>query len=137
MDIDFEKLGKSMLENKGHLIFDKSISNLSIEEYKKRYDLNLSEQLVLLNKDLSEFDANIIELENKNRLLEIIIDKKLGKRINNEMYILNNEKIRLNETTILHLQMKKEELLKTIEKTNMYKRKLNATLPFTCQNPNP
>ena len=119
MNVDFVKLGKLMQENKeGQFLLDNTVLKLSKEVYKDRYNSKLSEELCLLNIEISQLERDITELENKNKLLTIITDKKFGKRINNHTHFVNNEKIRLNETTIEHLQLKKYHMLEII-KQNM------------------
>lgn len=126
MDNPFIKLGKLMSQTdqqSHHVELVVYLNPISVDELRERYDMRLNEQLGSLNKELTELETNIAELEQKNNVLSLLLDEKFGKRVNKKKQILNAEKIQLNETTIAHLRYKKEQLIKTIEKTIMYKDK--------------
>jgi len=122
MNVDFVKLGK-LVESQNVELSMSTKHNLTLKELTDRYRLRLDEQLRSLKKELDELELNIARLYQKNSVLHIMLDEKFGKRINKKLYDLNIEKVHLNETTISHLQYKKEQILKTIEKTNIYKSK--------------
>uniref|UniRef100_A0A6C0E236 Uncharacterized protein n=1 Tax=viral metagenome TaxID=1070528 RepID=A0A6C0E236_9ZZZZ len=133
MDSPFVKLGKRMAQTHTDLpsssesgVESELLSVTSLEELSQRYQTRLEEQLVSLNNKLVELEINISELEQKNNVLSILLDAKFGKRVNHKMQTLNTEKMVLNEKTITHLRIKKEELIKTIKQTIAYKKEAST-----------
>ena len=138
MDNPFLKLGKLMCQTQSQNVEASSSvfpNPISVEYLAKRYELRLDEQLTSLNKELAGLETDIAELEHKNNILSILLNETFGKRVKNKTQLLNAEKIQRNETTITHLRSKKEQIIKTIEKTNMYKN--NNQIKFQNLNPNP
>lgn len=117
----FLKLGNLMVENKMYIFIFEDAIKLPIEEYKIRYELKLNQQLVELRVELDELEMNIIDLENKNKILNIFLNNKFGKSINYKMHSLNSEKLRVNEYTLLHINEYKKLLEQILEKITHYK----------------
>jgi hypothetical protein len=117
----FLKLGNVMVENKIYTFIFEDAIKLPIEECKIRYELKLNQQLVELSVELDELETNIIDLENKNKILNIFLNNKFGKSINYKMHSLNSEKLRVNEHTLLHINEYKQLLEEIIERIIHYK----------------
>lgn len=130
MDNPFVTLGKRMAQTYTDDFpcssESESLSVTSLEELSQRYQIRLEEQLVSLHNKLVELETNISELEQKNNVLSILLDAKLGKRVNYKMQTLNTEKMVLNEKTMTHLRIKKEELIKAIKQTIAYKKEAST-----------
>jgi predicted RNase H-like nuclease (RuvC/YqgF family) len=112
MNCDFVKLGKLMAQTEydPHFYMNHDNAGVSLEELRERYHARLEQQQQSLEKELKDLETNIIELQQKNNVLRIMLDEKLGKRVNHKMYNINSEKIRLNESTITHLQSTREQV---------------------------
>ena len=129
----FLNVGKIMAGNKSINIntsintstikIDVPTMKLSIQDYHLNYHVKLNNQLKTLENELDELDKNILDLENKNAVLNVMLNNKFGTNINTKNDKLNNEKFLLNTRTISHIKSKKETIQGIIEKTNIYNEK--------------